>query len=122
MQTLRECPFCGKSEVEIETVNGTPLFTVGCQQCGAQGTTASSPELAAEWWNTRPTPADLEKWEALERVAKAAQRVLDMSRTYSQPPMRRVTGHVIPVREHADLYAACKILAALNAGKEQGNA
>jgi Lar family restriction alleviation protein len=51
---LRPCPFCGGSEVWINS-DIDPKFVV-CKECLAFGPTAPNVKQAAERWNKRTTP------------------------------------------------------------------
>jgi len=54
VQPLRPCPFCGGSEVWINS-DIDPKFVV-CKQCLAFGPNAPTVKQAAERWNKRTTP------------------------------------------------------------------
>jgi Lar family restriction alleviation protein len=50
-QTLKPCPFCGSSALDIKEAN--PNYYVVCRNCGAEGPEAEGSELACSHWNTR---------------------------------------------------------------------
>ncbi|WP_083519443.1 Lar family restriction alleviation protein [Bradyrhizobium jicamae] len=54
VQPLQPCPFCGGSEVWINS-DIVPKF-VACRKCWAFGPSAPTVTQAAERWNKRATP------------------------------------------------------------------
>lgn len=46
----KPCPFCGSDELYVEDEHP---FWAGCDHCGAQGPSASTPYEAWEKWNKR---------------------------------------------------------------------
>lgn len=56
VQPLQPCPFCGGSEVWINS-DIEPKF-VACRKCWAFGPTAPTVTQAAERWNKRATPPE----------------------------------------------------------------
>ncbi|MCK1735110.1 restriction alleviation protein, Lar family [Bradyrhizobium sp. 138] len=54
-QSLRPCPFCGGSEVWINS-GIDPKFVV-CKECSAFGPNAPTVKQAVERWNKRTTPS-----------------------------------------------------------------
>jgi Lar family restriction alleviation protein len=53
-EPLIPCPFCGKKNIEIESVMGPNDFRGLCLQCGARSVRAETKKEAAAEWNNRP--------------------------------------------------------------------
>lgn len=50
---LKACPFCGSLDLRLYEYTYSKLFTVDCQQCGAEGPRRLLPFEAKEQWNRR---------------------------------------------------------------------
>ena len=68
---LKPCPFCGSTDVEIETPYER-VHQVGCQECDGRGMQSMDVELCIEAWNTRhvpePEPIDITKLKEGDEV------------------------------------------------------
>lgn len=57
MEVLKECPFCGSSEVSLSNTfmnNDIAGIIVECGKCACMGPDANSKEEAIAAWNRRP--------------------------------------------------------------------
>lgn len=62
--TVKDCPFCGAENIEIDEV-GTAEYAVTCQECRAIGPILGDVMEAINTWNTR-------RKEPLHNTAEAA--------------------------------------------------
>lgn len=58
MSEYLPCPFCGNSNIEIQSVGNwaCTAMAVVCHKCGMEGPVSEDPEIAEALWNKRVKP------------------------------------------------------------------
>jgi Lar family restriction alleviation protein len=60
MSEIKPCPFCnGEASLSFcSDIEGTLFDQIGCDDCGAVGPYATTPEIATKFWNRRANERD----------------------------------------------------------------
>jgi Lar family restriction alleviation protein len=92
---LRECPFCGEDDAEMER-EGTrsQSCVVRCGYCGASIEGSETGQWSGRTWNQRAYDADVASYAAKVETLKAALAASEAARERAERVIAKLTAHI----------------------------